>query len=72
MNREFTVHYAPGEGPLCGSDCPDGALTDNPDDVTGCADCLELAAEDLADDNELGRPFLEENKTRDKTILSRV
>ena len=54
MNRGFTVHYAPGEGPLCGSDCPEEALTENPDDVTGCTDCLELAAEDLADDNEGG------------------
>lgn len=33
---------------------PDGDLTDNPDDVTGWADCLELAAEDLVDDNEYG------------------
>ena len=48
------VHYAPGDRALCGSDCPGGALTGNPDDVTGCADCLELAAEDLADHNEYG------------------
>ncbi len=48
------VHYAPGDRPLCGSDCPGGALIGNPDDVTGCADCLELAAEDLADHNEYG------------------
>ena len=51
VNNGTTVHYAPGDGPLCGSDCPDGALTDNPDDVTGCADCLVLATEDLAGDN---------------------
>ena len=54
MNRGFTVHYAPGDGPLCGSDYPEEALTDNPDDVTGCEPCLELVAEDLADDNEYG------------------
>ena len=53
-NRGTTVHYAPGYGPLCGSDCQDAALTDNPDDVTGCVDCLDLAAEDLADHNEYG------------------
>ena len=54
MNREFTVHYAPGEAPLCSSDYPEEDLTENPDDVTGCADCLELAAEDLADRSEYG------------------
>ena len=54
MNREFTVHYAPGEGPFCGSDCPDGALTENPQDVSGCEPCLELVAKDLADHNEYG------------------
>ena len=52
VNNGTTVHYAPGDRALCGSDCLDGALTENPDDVTGCADCLEMAAEDLADDNE--------------------
>lgn len=30
MNRGFTVHYAPGAGPLCGSNYPVGALTENP------------------------------------------
>ena len=54
MNRGFTVHYAPDEGPLCSSDYPEEALTENHDDVTGCADCLELAAEALADHNEYG------------------
>ena len=54
MNNGTTVHYAPGDRALCGSDCPNGALTDNPDDITGCADYLELVAEDLADDNEYG------------------
>ena len=29
-------------------------MTENPDDVTGCADCLELAAEDLPYNNEYG------------------
>ena len=54
VNNGTTVHYAPGDGPLCGSGCPDGDLTENANDVTGCADCLELAAEDLADHNEYG------------------
>lgn len=39
------VHYAPGDGALCGSDCPDG---------TRCTDCLERAGDDRADGNEYG------------------
>ena len=56
MSSGTTVHYAPGEELLCGSNCPEEALTENSYDVTGCADCLELIAEDLADDIEyMGR-----------------
>ena len=54
MNMMSMVHYAPGDSPLCGSNCPDGALIENPQDVSGCEPCLELAAEDLADHNEYG------------------
>ena len=54
MNIMSKVHYAPGDSPLCGSDCPDGAQTQNPQDVSGCEPCLELVAEDLADNNEYG------------------
>ena len=40
------AHYAPGDRPLCGSDCPDQAFTDDPQGVSGCEPCLELVAED--------------------------
>ena len=46
------VHYGPGDQPLCGSDSMTAAYTDDPALVAGCADCLELAAEDLEEDNE--------------------
>ena len=50
------VHYAPGYSPLCGSDCPDQILTDDPQGVSGCEPCLDLVSEDLADLNEyMGR-----------------
>ena len=56
MNMRGTVHYAPGDGPLCGANCPAGALTENPEGVSRCEPCLELSAEELADDNEyIGR-----------------
>ena len=46
------VHYAPGDRPLCGDDSMTAVYTDEPAAVAGCADCLELAAEDLDEDNE--------------------
>ena len=46
------VHYAPGEHPLCGNDSITAVYTDDPALVAGCADCLELVAEDLDEDNE--------------------
>ena len=46
------VHYGPGNQPLCGSESMTAAYTDDPALVAGCADCLELAAEDPGDDNE--------------------
>ena len=46
------VHYGPGDQPLCGSESMTAAYTDDPALVGGCADCLELAAEDLEEDNE--------------------
>ena len=46
------VHYGPGDRPLCGSESMTAAYTDDPALVAGCADCLELAAEDLEEDNE--------------------
>ena len=45
------VHYAPGDSPLCGVDVVDALCTDEPETVAGRIPCLELVAEDLADDN---------------------
>ena len=44
--------HGPGDRPLCGNDSMTAAYTDDPALVAGCADCLELAAEDLEEDNE--------------------
>ena len=46
------VHYGPGDSPLCDNDCANAAYTDDPKKVRGCEDCLELVAQDLADENE--------------------
>ena len=43
---------APGTAPLCGSESMTAVYTGDPALVAGCADCLELAAEDLEEDNE--------------------
>ena len=40
------VHYGPGNAPLCGNDSMTAVYTDDPALVAGCADCLELVAED--------------------------
>ena len=46
------VHYAPGDDPLCGTESTTAVYTDDPALVAGCPDCLELAAENLEEDNE--------------------
>ena len=46
------VHYGPGDRPLCGSESMTADYPDDPALVAGCADCLELVAEDLDEDNE--------------------
>ena len=46
------VHYAPNDRPLCGSESMTAVYTDDPALVAGCADCLELVAEDLQDQND--------------------
>ena len=46
-----TVHYAPGDSSLCGEDVVDKLCTYELEAVVGCIPCLELVAEDLADDN---------------------
>ena len=52
MATTGTVHYAPGDRPLCGAESWAASYTDDPALVAGCADCLELVAEYLGDDNE--------------------
>ena len=47
-----SVHYAPDDRPLCGDESMPAVYTDDPVLVSGCGDCLELAAEDLDEDNE--------------------
>ena len=50
------IHYGPGDRPLCGNDAVTVVYTDDPNQVQGCEDCLELVAEDLQDHNAyLGR-----------------
>ena len=54
--EENTVHYGPGNRPLCGNESVTAVYTDDPNQVQGCEDCLELVAEDLQDHNAyLGR-----------------
>ena len=48
------VHYGPGYRPLCGAESRFAAHTDDPAQVSGCPECLELVEEDLADHNEYG------------------
>ena len=46
------LHYAPGDRPLCGDDSMTAVYTNDPAAVAGCADCLELVAEDLQGQND--------------------
>ena len=47
--RRDIVHYSPGNRPLCGDESPHAVYTDEPHQVAGCEDCLELVADDLQD-----------------------
>ena len=47
--QEGIVHYRSGDRPLCGDESPFAIYTDEPGQVAGCGDCLELVAEDLQD-----------------------
>ena len=49
--EEAIVHYGPRDQPLCGDESPFAVYTDEPHQVADCADCLELAAENLNDNN---------------------
>ena len=46
------MHYGPGQVPLCGKEPVGTYWSDESESVAGCDDCLELVAEDLADDND--------------------
>ena len=46
------IHYTPRDRPLCGEDSRAAVYSDDPGQVTGCEDCLELVSEDLKDNNE--------------------
>ena len=50
--EDSVIHYAPDDHPLCGTESLTAVFTDDPATVAGCVDCLELAAEDLDEDNE--------------------
>ena len=45
------VHYGPGYKPLCGKDTNLARQTDDPYQVTGCQNCLDLVTDDLVDQN---------------------
>ena len=50
----YTVQYGPGALPhFCGAGPVDAHCTDEPETVAGCDDCLDLVAEDLADNSQL-------------------
>ena len=48
---DVAIHYEPGGRPLCGAESWLAVYTDDPDQVSGCDDCLELVAEDVGDTN---------------------
>ena len=50
--HQGVVHYAPGDRPLCGNESITAVYTDDPHQVAGCAECLEIVAEDLQDYND--------------------
>ena len=52
--EENVVHYGPGYRPLCGEEGELALHTDDPHQVIGCDDCLELVAEDLNDNYSYG------------------
>ena len=49
MTTKTMVHYAPGDRPLCGAKSWIAISADDPAQVAGCGDCMELVEEDLND-----------------------
>ena len=39
------IHHAPGDRPACGTESSTAVYSEDPRQVAGCADCLELVAE---------------------------
>ena len=63
--EEGIVHYGPGDRPLCGDESPYAAHTDDPHQVAGCYDCLEVVAEDVQDpDTRYGGYCLHRHRLR--------
>jgi hypothetical protein len=57
-SMRHSIHYGLGEGPFCGEEPVGAHWSDELEAVAGYDDCLELVAEDLADDNDYqGRCF---------------
>ncbi len=54
LPEENIVHYGPGYRPLCGEEDELAVHTDDPHQVVGCADCLELVSENLNDNYSYG------------------
>ena len=49
VDADVVVHYGPGDQPLCGADSWIAVYTEDPAQVNGCADCIELVEEDVGD-----------------------
>ena len=54
ITHEPPVHYAPGDRPLCGAESWIVLCTDDPAQVSGCSDRLDLVEEDMNDTNSYG------------------
>ena len=56
----MVIHYAPGDRPLCGNESWTAVYSDDPDQVAGWRDFLELVSDDLQDHNEYRGHCLQE------------
>ena len=51
-HEDGIVLYGPGYRPLCGEESELAVHTDDPGQVAGCEDCLEMVSADLQDNND--------------------
>lgn len=51
MHDDVVGHYAPGGRPLCGAESWVALYAEDPAQVSGCGDCIELVEEDVGDQN---------------------